>query len=69
MAYELCINMRHTAMDWRYPEHRDVKLRHPWLLDSGNPCRNDENLHNSFKKFLRQTVVLKIMRFNLKTNT
>ena len=34
---------RHTGMDCRYPEHRDVKLDcPPWLLGSGNPCRNDE---------------------------
>jgi hypothetical protein len=39
---------RHTGIpfgaqgDCRYPVHRDKKdLRHPWLLGSGNPCRND----------------------------
>lgn len=33
---------RHTGMDCRYPVHKDVKgLRRPWLLGSGNPCRND----------------------------
>jgi hypothetical protein len=33
---------RHLGMDCRDPEHMDVlKVCHPWLLDSGNPCRND----------------------------
>jgi len=33
---------RHTGMDCRYPDHTDViSACHPWLLDSGNPCRND----------------------------
>jgi hypothetical protein len=28
--------------EWRNPEHRDVVVGVPsWLLDSGNPCRND----------------------------
>ena len=39
---------RHTGMDCRYPEHRDVNLVCPaWLLGSGNPCRNDEHFLNS----------------------
>ncbi len=39
---------RHTGMDCRYPEHRDVNLVcPPWLLGSGNPCRNDEHFLNS----------------------
>ncbi|HEY5139569.1 MAG TPA: hypothetical protein VIJ25_09690 [Methylococcales bacterium] len=34
--------VRHTGMDCRYPDHMDViSACHPWLLDSGNPCRND----------------------------
>ena len=33
---------RHTGMDCRYLEHRDVKrLSRPWILGSGIPCRND----------------------------
>ena len=33
---------RHTGMDCRYPEHREVNLaRPPWPLGSGIPCRND----------------------------
>ena len=33
---------RHTGMDCRYPEHRDVNLsRPPWHLGSGIPRRND----------------------------
>ncbi|MCX7108717.1 MAG: hypothetical protein NTX45_01050, partial [Proteobacteria bacterium] len=33
---------RHTGMDCRYPEHREVNLVcPPWHLGSGNPCRND----------------------------
>jgi len=33
---------RHTGMDCRYPDHREVNLVcHPWHLCSGNPCRND----------------------------
>jgi len=33
---------RHTGMDCRYPEHREVNLGHPpWRLGSGNPCRDD----------------------------
>ena len=40
--------VRHTGRESearvrRYPEHREVNLDcPPWLLDSGNPCRNDE---------------------------
>jgi len=33
---------RHTGMDCRYPDHMDVIIVSlPWLLGSGNPCRND----------------------------
>jgi len=33
---------RHTGMDCRYPEHREVNLVcPPWPLGSGIPCRND----------------------------
>jgi hypothetical protein len=33
---------RHTGRDCRYLGYRDVvSICHPWLLDSGNPCRND----------------------------
>ena len=33
---------RHTGMDCRYPEHREVNLAcPPWTLGSGIPCRND----------------------------
>ena len=33
---------RHTGMDCRYPEHREVNLAcHPWPLGSDIPCRND----------------------------
>jgi len=40
---QLNLNVRHTGRDCRYPEHREVNLDcPPWLLDSGNPCRNDE---------------------------
>gem|GEM_PF-3370477 len=41
-------HVRHTGRESearvrRYPEHREVNLDcPPWLLDSGNPCRNDE---------------------------
>jgi hypothetical protein len=36
---------RHTGRECRYPDHRDVKdFRHPWLLGSGIPCRNDVSL-------------------------
>ncbi len=40
---------RHTGRDCRYPEHREVDVdRPPWLLGSGNPCRNDgENLNST----------------------
>ncbi len=42
----LCVNAiklnRHTGMDCRYPEHREVNLaRPPWPIGSGTPCRND----------------------------
>ena len=42
----LCVNAiklnRHTGMDCRYPEHREVNLAcPPWPLGSGIPCRND----------------------------
>ena len=34
---------RHTGMDRRYPDCMDASSpRHPWSLDSGIPCRNDE---------------------------
>jgi ATP-dependent DNA helicase RecG len=34
---------RHAGMECRHPGHRDVRsLRHPWPLDSGNPCRKDD---------------------------
>jgi hypothetical protein len=52
---------RHTGRDCRYPGHMDVKvLRHPWLLDSGNPCRNDESLNcsqNRPKSLHRRTLM------------
>ena len=33
---------RHTGMDCRYPEHREVNLaRPPWPLGSGSPRQND----------------------------
>ena len=40
--FQLNSKHRHTGRDCRYPEHREVNLDcPPWLLDSGNPCRND----------------------------
>jgi hypothetical protein len=34
---------RHAGMDCRHPGYKDVILdNHPWPLDSGIPCRNDE---------------------------
>jgi len=34
---------RHSGMDRRNPDCRDANnLCHPWSLDSGDPCRNDE---------------------------
>ncbi|GEM_PF-1233206 len=54
--YTQVLKRRHSGRDCRNPVHRDVKLRAtnyqnqtlaqqrvcpPWLLDSGNPCRND----------------------------
>jgi hypothetical protein len=34
-----------TCAACRNPDHMDVNdSSHPWLLDSGNPCRNDEFL-------------------------
>ena len=39
---------RHTGMDCRYPEHREVKPDCPLLaMGSGNHCRNDEENLNS----------------------
>ena len=33
---------RHSGRDCRNPEHREVFVAcHPWLLDLGNPCRDD----------------------------
>ena len=33
---------RHSGMDCRNPDHRDVNSpNHPWPLDPGNPCRGD----------------------------
>ncbi len=38
---------RHTGMDRRYPDCMDASsLRHPWNLDSGIPCQNDEEFLN-----------------------
>jgi len=54
--YTQVLEARHSGRDCRNPVHKDVKLRAgnyqnqtlahrrvcpPWLLDSGNPCRND----------------------------
>ncbi|GEM_PF-1505575 len=40
---------RHTGMDCRYPEHREVNpVRPPWPLSSGIPCRNDGFFLNLF---------------------
>jgi hypothetical protein len=34
---------RHSGMDCRNPGYRDVFIAcHPWLLDLGNPCRDDD---------------------------
>jgi hypothetical protein len=34
---------RHSGMDCRNPDYRDVFIAcHPWLLDLGNPCRDDD---------------------------
>ncbi len=34
--------LRHTGRDCRYLGHMEVNIAcHPWLLDSGNPCRKD----------------------------
>jgi len=34
--------IRHSGRDRLNSEHREVNLVcPPWLLDSGNPCRND----------------------------
>ena len=39
---------RHSGMDCRNPEHREVNLVCPlWQLGSGDPCRNDEGNLNS----------------------
>ena len=56
-CYTQVLEARHSGRDCRNPVHREVKLRAgnyqnqtlayrrvcpPWLLDSGNPCRNDD---------------------------
>ncbi|MEQ1544641.1 hypothetical protein [Methyloglobulus sp.] len=34
-----------TCAACRNPDHRDVFIAcHPWLLDLGNPCRDDDIL-------------------------
>jgi hypothetical protein len=39
---------RHSGRDRRYPDCMDApKLRHPWNLGSGGPCRNDGEKLNS----------------------
>jgi hypothetical protein len=39
---------RHSGMDRRNPDCMDAsKTRHPWSLDSGDPCRNDGEILNS----------------------
>ena len=38
---------RHSGRDCRKPDHMDVFISyHPWFLDLGNPCRDDDAFLN-----------------------